>query len=104
MSEHTHSEEKHITTYTTYIIIWLVLMVLTAATVYVSYLDFGQLNIVVAMVVASFKAAAVALFFMHLKFEDPITWLYALFPLGLLALLIGMTILDTFTRIFPIAG
>lgn len=102
MSEHTHSEEKHITSYKTYIIVWLALMVLTFVTVYVSYLDFGQLNIVVAMVVASFKAGAVALFFMHLKFEDPITWLYALFPIGLLFLLIGMTMVDTFTRIFPL--
>ncbi|GJM16394.1 MAG: hypothetical protein DHS20C13_17210 [Thermodesulfobacteriota bacterium] len=102
MSEHTHSEEKHITSYKAYFIVWVVLMVLTFLTVYVSYFDFGQLNIVVAMVVASIKAGAVALFFMHLKFEDPITWLYALFPIGLLFLLIGMTIVDTFTRIFPL--
>jgi cytochrome c oxidase subunit 4 len=99
MSEHTHSEEKHISSYTSYFIVWVVLMILTAITVYVSYLDFGQLNIVIAMIVASIKAGAVALFFMHLKFEDSITWLFALFPLGLLFLLIGMTILDTFTRI-----
>jgi len=99
MSEHTHSEEKHLTSYKTYFIVWIVLMVLTITTVYVSYLDFGTLNIVVAMVIASLKAGAVALFFMHLKFEDSITWLFALFPLGLLFLLIGMTILDTFTRI-----
>ncbi|MGB2691309.1 MAG: cytochrome C oxidase subunit IV family protein [Thermodesulfobacteriota bacterium] len=104
MIEHAHSEEKHITSYKTYFVVWVLLMILTFVTVYVSYLDFGQLNIVIAMVVASIKAGVVALFFMHLKFEDPITWLYALFPLGLLALLIGMTILDTFTRIFPIAG
>lgn len=99
MSEHAHSEERHITSYKTYFIVWVVLMILTAATVYVSYLDFGQLNIVIAMIVASIKAGAVALFFMHLKFEDSITWLFALFPIGLLFLLIGMTILDTFTRI-----
>jgi len=99
MSEHTHSEEKHLTSYKTYFIVWIVLMILTVTTVYVSYLDFGTLNIVVAMVIASLKAGAVALFFMHLKFEDSITWLFALFPLGLLFLLIGMTILDTFTRI-----
>ena len=99
MSEHTHSEEKHLTSYKTYFIVWIVLMILTITTVYVSYLDFGTLNIVVAMVIASLKAGAVALFFMHLKFEDSITWLFALFPLGLLFLLIGMTILDTFTRI-----
>jgi cytochrome c oxidase subunit 4 len=104
MSEHTHSEARHITGYKTYFIVWVLLMILTATTVYVSYLDFGTLNIVIAMVVASIKAVAVALFFMHLKFEDSITWLFALFPLVLLFLLIGMTILDTFTRTFPIAG
>lgn len=101
MSEHSHSEEHHETSYTTYFIVWVVLMILTATTVYVSYLDFGTLNIVIAMVVASIKATAVALFFMHLKFEDKITWLFALFPLSLLFLLIGMTIVDTFTRITP---
>lgn len=77
-------------------------MILTAITVYVSYVDVGILNIVIAMSVASIKAAVVALFFMHLKFEDGITWAFALFPLGLLFLLIGMTILDTFTRNYPI--
>jgi len=101
MSEHSHSVENHVTSYTTYFIVWVILMILTAVTVYVSYLDFGTFNIVIAMIVASIKATAVALFFMHLKFEDKITWLFAIFPLGLLFLLIGMTILDTFTRITP---
>jgi len=101
MSEHSHSEEHHATSYTPYFVVWVILMILTAVTVYVSYLDFGTFNIVIAMVVASIKATAVALFFMHLKFEDKITWLFAIFPLGLLFLLIGMTILDTFTRITP---
>jgi cytochrome c oxidase subunit 4 len=73
-------------------------MVMTAITVYVSYINFGILNIVIALVVASIKATIVALYFMHLKFEDSITWVFALFPLCLLALLIGMTITDTFTR------
>ncbi len=102
MSSHSSSEEHHITSYKTYILIWILLMILTAVTVYVSYIDVGIFNIVVAMSVASVKAAVVALFFMHLKFEDSITWGFALFPLALLALLIGMTIIDTFTRIFPI--
>jgi cytochrome c oxidase subunit 4 len=73
-------------------------MVMTAITVYVSYINFGMLNIVIALVIASIKATIVALYFMHLKFEDSITWVFALFPLTLLALLIGMTITDTFTR------
>jgi cytochrome c oxidase subunit IV len=102
MSSHSGSEEHHITSYKTYISIWILLMILTAITVFVSYVDVGIFNIVIAMSVASVKAAMVALFFMHLKFEDGITWAFALFPLGLLFLLIGMTILDTFTRIVPV--
>jgi len=98
MATHSHTEEHHITSNKTYIIVWLALMVMTAITVYVSYINFGMLNIVIALVVASIKASVVALYFMHLKFEDSITWVFALFPLTLLALLIGMTITDTFTR------
>lgn len=99
MSTDTHGEGRHISSYKSYILVWVALMILTFITVYVSYFHFGTLNIVVAMGVASIKAAIVALFFMHLKFEDGITWGFALFPLSLLALLIGMTILDTFTRV-----
>jgi len=99
MTTNTHAEEHHITTNKTYIIVWAILMVLTATTVYVSYINFGILNIVIALVVASIKASIVALYFMHLKFEDSITWVFALFPLSLLGLLIAMTITDTFTRV-----
>ncbi len=51
------------------------------------------------MSIASFKAGIVALYFMHLKFEDRLTWLYAIYPLALLVLLIGFTILEHSTRI-----
>ncbi|MEE9174560.1 MAG: cytochrome C oxidase subunit IV family protein [Thermodesulfobacteriota bacterium] len=101
MSEHSHSEGNHVTGYKIYFIVWVILMILTATTVYVSYLDFGTFNIVIAMVVASIKASVVALFFMHLKFEDTFTWLFAIFPLALLFLLIGLTMIDTFTRVVP---
>jgi len=101
MSTDTHGEGRHISSFKSYIIVWVILMILTFVTVYVSYLDFGTLNIIIAMGVASIKATVVALYFMHLKSEDGITWGFAIFPLTLLALLIGMTILDTFTRITP---
>jgi caa(3)-type oxidase subunit IV len=53
------------------------------------------------MAIASIKATIVALFFMHLKFEDSITWVFALYPLFLLSLLIGLTSIDVFNRIVP---
>jgi len=56
---------------------------------------------VIALAIASVKAALVALFFMHLKYEDKVTWIFVLYPLGLLALLIGLTISDVFYRVTP---
>lgn len=100
MAGNAHAE-GHQVSYKAYVIVWLLLMVLTVVTVGVSYIHFGVLNIVVALFVASVKAALVALFFMHLKYEDKITWIFALYPLGLLALLIGLTISDIFYRVTP---
>lgn len=76
-------------------------MVLTVVTVWVARHDYGVFNIVVALGIASVKATLVALYFMHLKFEDKLTWTFALYPLFLLALLIGLTASDVFYRMTP---
>ena len=96
-----HNESEHITPYKTYVVVWIVLMVLTVITVEAARHQFGSFNIVIAMVIASIKASVVALWFMHLKFEDSITWVFALYPLFLLGLLIGLTSVDVFYRIAP---
>ncbi len=93
--------EEHNVGYTTYLLVWLALMVLTGITVWVSYLHFGVFNIVVALLIASIKASLVALYFMHLKFEDKTTWIFVLYPIVLLALLIGLTAADVFFRTTP---
>ena len=101
MSTHTNEhDDHHDIGPKTLIIVWLILTVLTIITVYVATVDFGRsLNIIVAMTIASVKAAIVALYFMHLKFEDKLTWVYALYPMFLLFLLIATTIMETFTRV-----
>lgn len=78
------------------------LMLLTFITVGAAQFNFAQiigpewglLNIIIAMLIASFKASLVVLFFMHLKYENPLTWIYAFFPIFLLFLLIGGVFLD----------
>lgn len=95
----TNHSDHHSSGLKTYAIVWIILTILTAFTVYVARIDLGTFNIVVAMVIASIKAAIVALFFMHLKYEDKLTWVYALYPIFLLFLLIATTILETFTRV-----
>ena len=49
---------------------FLALLALTAVTVVVSRYDLGRVNLTVALSVAAAKAALVALFFMHLKYEN----------------------------------
>ena len=89
-----HGELGQILPKSLYFKVFWALMVLTVITVVVSEFHFGVLNLVVAMGIASVKAALVAGVFMHLRFENPITWLYAAFPLVLLFLLIGGVFLD----------
>ena len=74
------------------------LLVLTILTVWVAQYDFGHMNAVVALAVASVKALMVAMFFMHLKFEGKWIIMYAIYPIVLLVLLIGGTFLDEHDR------
>ncbi len=84
-----------------YLKVFWALLALTVITVAVSRVDFGTWNIVVAMVIASIKALMVALIFMHLSHEDKVTWLYAIFPLILMGVLIGLVFLDNPYRVNP---
>lgn len=84
--------------YGVYVAVFAALLVLTGATVAVSYLDLGLWNVAVAMLIASVKASLVALFFMHLKHEGRLVWTFALVPIFFLALVIGGTLADTLFR------
>ena len=94
-------ELGHILPFKYYVRVCLALLVLTVITVAASRVDFGMLNLVIAMLIASIKAMLVALYFMHLRYEKPLTWVYAIFPLFLLVLLIGGVFLDNPFRVVP---
>ena len=73
------------------------LMALTAITVAVSYFDFGVFNLVVAMGVATIKAALVALWFMHLRYESGLHAFIFLVGVAFLGLFLVITMLDAVT-------
>ena len=67
-----------------YLAVFGALMVLTIATVAVSYVQLPTTpTVVIALAIAATKAALVAVFFMHLKTERPMVY----WPLGLTAVL-----------------
>ena len=81
-----------------YLVVFLVLVALTALTVLIAAVDLGPLNTPVALLIAAGKAMLVVLFFMHLKDAPGILWLAAgagFFWLGILVLL---TMSDVATR------
>lgn len=89
-----HEKLGHIVPIKIYFLVFIALLCLTVLTVVAAQFDFGNLNIIIAMLIASIKAGLVALFFMHLKYENPLTWMYVLFPIFLLFILIGGVFID----------
>jgi cytochrome c oxidase subunit IV len=71
------------------------LIVLTVVTVAVSYFDFGAMNLLVAMGVATIKAALVALWFMHLRYDSPFYAFLFLVAVVFLGLFLSITMLDS---------
>jgi len=64
--------ESHDVTDRQYIIIALLLAVLTAAEVAVSYLDLGAWLVPTLLVMMAIKFVTIVGYFMHLKFDSPI--------------------------------
>lgn len=82
----------------TYVRVWGGLLVLTAVTVAVSFVDLGLGNVTIALLVASLKATLVALYFMHLRSESRLVWAFALTPLFFLFLILAGTVGDVIFR------
>ena len=81
------------------------LMVLTAITVAVAYLDLGPLNTIVALVIAVSKATLVILYFMHVRYSPSLTKLVVAGSFLWLLFLLGITMTDYLSRDWlPIPG
>ena len=91
---------EHIVPKRTYYLIFLALMVGTAITVAVAFVDLGPLNTVVALGIAVTKATLVVLFFMHVKYASRLTKLVVVTGLFFLAILLGETMIDYASRMW----
>ena len=92
------SDSEHIVPVRTYVAIFVTLLVLTAATTAISFVDLGPWNTVVALGIAVFKASLVVLFFMHLKYSPILNRTVLVGGLFWLAILIGLSLTDFATR------
>lgn len=92
-----HSDEHlaHISPRWLLLATWTALLVLTALTIGVTWVDLGAWNLWLAMAIATAKAMLVALFFMHLAFDKPINALILLSALLFVAIFVGLALMDT---------
>jgi cytochrome c oxidase subunit 4 len=89
----------HIPSKKFYITIWATLICLTVLTAWVSNIELGRFNIVVALVIATCKMLLVALFFMGVKYiSDKMTMVVIVAGLFWLFILLALSMADYYTR------
>jgi cytochrome c oxidase subunit 4 len=89
---------EHIVSPRIYLGIILTLMALTGITIWAATVDLGPFNVVLALVIATLKAALVVLYFMHARYSPGRTQLVIVAGLFWLAILLVMTMADYLTR------
>lgn len=95
MSEHAHSSSARV-----YVVTLAALLVLTGVTVGAAYVNFGSssINLIIAVIIATFKASLVALFFMHLRHDPPINAVIFVSSLIFLGLFLLFPLIDLGSR------
>jgi len=93
---------EHIVQRKVYFVIFGVLMVGTALTVFAAFADLDHLfpgaNTVVALTIAVVKATFVVLYFMHVRYSSRLIWVIVVAGFFWLAIMFVFTLADYLTR------
>jgi cytochrome c oxidase subunit 4 len=82
-----------------YYSVWITLLILTGLTAWISTVDLGSANTIVALVIATAKATIVALFFMHIKYtSEKLTKVVIFAAIFWLLILLVLSMADYATR------
>jgi len=98
MTEHGPEAHPHVVPVRIYLLVLSALMVGTAITVWVAFIDLGPINTVIALAIALTKATLVVLYFMHVRYSSPLTWLAVAGGVAWLVILIVFTLADFHSR------
>ena len=90
--------EHHIVTPLQYCYVFGTLLLFTAITVGVAFLDLKWANPVIALAIASFKAVVVVLFFMHAAYQSRLIKMTIAAGFFMFLVLVSMTMTDYISR------
>ena len=91
-----HAGVGHVVPLRTLVGVLAVLLLLTAATVGVTRIDLGRLNLVLALTIAVVKGALVLLYFMHLRWDRPFNAVVLVAALAFFMIFVALALLDTY--------
>ena len=97
------SEHGHVLPLRVYLAVFLALLGGTALTSWVATHDLGRLNDVVALAIAGSKAALVVLYFMHVRYQPRLVWIFSIAGFVWLLVFFFLILADYETRL-PIQG
>jgi cytochrome c oxidase subunit 4 len=89
---------RHIASDKTFILVWIVLLILTGVTIRAAQMRMGAWSMLANILIASTKAILVLWFFMHLKFERKLFKLLLFVPIITISIIIGLTFFDIWYR------
>jgi len=89
-----HKENHHVVSYAGNITVWVVLLIMTWLTITVAYLDFGNLAVAIALLIATVKAGIVLAYYMHLRFDSKLLTILLLVTMGVFSSFIILTFFD----------
>lgn len=105
MSSHSESAahghqvvHEHIVPVSTYLAVFITLLIATGVTTWVAFQDLGNWNVVVALAIAFCKATLVVLFFMHLRYNKGLSRIILVGGLFWLGIMITFTLADELSR------
>src|SRR5271154_1645597 len=103
MSDHSeHATSGHVVPISTYVIVFVLLLIGTVVTTLVAKVDLGRWNTVVALTIAVIKMILVVLFFMHVKYATGLTRVVILAGFFWLGIMITLSCYDELTRTWEI--
>jgi len=90
-----HRGVGHVVPVRTLVTVLGLLLALTVATVAVTFVDLGPLNLVLALLIAVIKGSLVLLYFMHLRWDRPFNAVVLVSALAFFMIFVALSLLDS---------
>ena len=90
--------EHHVVPVRVYLVIFALLIIMTAITTAVAFVDLGRMNVVIMLAIAVTKATLVVLYFMHVRWGEQLLKVAIGTAVACFLVMIGLTLSDLLVR------